>query len=286
LQIKAIINDMENEFKVIKSERDAANKIVQDIYAKLKDASSQLQELEAEHAELVNAKEEAVKALEAAREESNANAKDYRENRKFSLEVRDLVAAGRVDEAKALVAAQVEEWTAKLVGDASLRQEYTSLWTEQRRYMVSELLPGSSLIAQQEAKAAAGKAPAGKGAAGKGGAAAKAPPVPRGAEKAKSIIDSIMAEASREAKARAGAAAVVDEDSGDADEEDEVAAAPAAPAAAAKKAEPYRPPGATAAAGAAANGGAPARLVQDPAAAAAQAFNFKVGCLDCGMYAV
>jgi hypothetical protein len=268
LQIKAIINDMENEFKVIKSERDAANKIVQDIYAKLKDASGQLQELEAEHAELVNAKEEAVKALDAAREESNANAKDYRENRKFSLEVRDLVAAGRIDEAKALVAAQVEEWCAKLAGDATLRKEYTAFWSEQRRYMVSELLPGSSIIAQQEAKAAAGKAPAGKGAAGKG--AAKAPPVARGAEKAKSIIDSIMAEASREAKARASAAAV-DEDSGDADGEDEVAAAPAA--APAKKAEPYRPPGASAAA---ANGGAPARLVQDPAAAAAQAFNFKV----------
>jgi len=44
---------------------------------------------------------------------------------------------------------QVDEWAGKLSTDAMLRKDYEKLWSEQRRYMVSELLPSSSLSAQQ-----------------------------------------------------------------------------------------------------------------------------------------
>jgi len=49
----------------------------------------------------------------------------------------------------ACICEQVEEWLGKLTKDAVLRAEYDKLWSEQRKYMVSELLPTSSLTAQQ-----------------------------------------------------------------------------------------------------------------------------------------
>ncbi|KAJ9527342.1 hypothetical protein QJQ45_025615 [Haematococcus lacustris] len=264
-EIKAIISDMDGEFGVIKSERDMANKIVQEIWVKLSKARDELKEIEAEHAELALAKEAAQRALDSAREETNSSMRSYRENRRFSLQVRDLVAAGQVEEARSLVASQVEEWVTTLTSDSTARKEYEQLWAEQRKYMVSVVLPGSSLSAQAEAKAAQKAA-----AAGKGAAARQAPAPPRGAEKAKSIIESLMAEASREAAvARLRNGGRAEGDSGDEEVPKQVQPV--------KKAEPYRPPQAPAAA---ATVPAPAaKLVSSDAAAnaaAAAAFNFKV----------
>ncbi len=67
----------------------------------------ELQALEAEQADVVALKDAALKALDGTRDETNASMSDFRENRKFSLSVRDLVAASRTDEAAALVRAQV-----------------------------------------------------------------------------------------------------------------------------------------------------------------------------------
>lgn len=195
---------------------------------------------------------------------------DYRENRKLSLEVRDLVAAGRVDEARERAAEQVSSLIAKLSSDTTYRKEYQHLWAQQRRYAVSDLLPESSVAAQQ----AAASKPAAKGAPGKGGKASgpkPPPPKPNGKEKAASIIESLMAQASKEVEALQSrrAAHHAGEDSGDAD--DDVEPAPKA----SKATEPVAPfkPSASSSSTATA---APARLVADPAAAAASAFNFKV----------
>ncbi|KAJ9525493.1 hypothetical protein QJQ45_003265 [Haematococcus lacustris] len=258
---------MDGEFGVIKSERDMANKIVQEIWVKLSKARDELKEIEAEHAELALAKEAAQRALDSAREETNSSMRSYRENRRFSLQIRDLVAAGQVEEARSLVASQVEEWVTTLTSDSTARKEYEQLWAEQRKYMVSVVLPGSSLSAQAEAKAAQKAA-----AAGKGAAARQAPAPPRGAEKAKSIIESLMAEASREAAvARLRNGGRAEGDSGDEEVPKQVQPV--------KKAEPYRPPQAPAAAAAAPVPAPAAKLVSSDAAAnaaAAAAFNFKV----------
>lgn len=269
LQIKDIIADMDKEFDVIKTERNAANGIKKDIWTKLEKVGGELKELEAEQAEAVAKKNEVLEQLEKQRKEIDASMVDYRANRKLSLDVRDMVAAGQVEEARALATQQVDEWLSKLSTDTAARKDYQKLWAEQRRFAVSELLPGSSVYAQQQA-AATKAAPAGKGAApakgaAKGAAAPKAviDPVVSGAQKAKSIIESLLSEASRDAAVRARAAPAYqpdDDDSGDADEE--VEAAPA------KRPEPVvAKPAAPA---------APAKLVTDAAAAAANAFNFKV----------
>lgn len=67
LQIKAIIADMDKEFDVIKTERNAAGGVKKDIYTKLEKANGEMKELEAEHLEAVTAKNNALEALQKIR---------------------------------------------------------------------------------------------------------------------------------------------------------------------------------------------------------------------------
>jgi len=260
-KIKAIVEDMDSEFKVIKTERNAANDVKKDIYGKLEKASAELKELEAEQADVVKAKNDALEQLQKIRSDMDVTLADYRENRKLSLEVRDLVAAGNIAEAREKAAEQVNAQISKLVDDTKYRKEYQHLWAQQRRFVVSELLPESSVQAQQASTSKAAPGKGGKGAAGaKPGAARAAPPVPRGKEKAASLIESIMAQATREVASMAAGRPRQVEESDDADDEVDVPVKKAEPAAAAKPSKPSEP----------------AKLVSNPAEAAANAFNFKV----------
>lgn len=53
-----------------------------------------------------------------------AKSADFYSNRKFSKEVRELLAAGKVDEAQAKCAAQTDEAMARLAGDDEYRVDY------------------------------------------------------------------------------------------------------------------------------------------------------------------
>ena len=114
----------------------------------------------------VDRKNEAWETLEAARREAEGSATDFRDNRKFSLLVRDLVAAGQLEEAKEACKKQVEEGISRFFSDPTFRKEYCKSWAEQRRSAVSVLLPESG-------PALANPAPS---TSAKGGAAAKAAP--------------------------------------------------------------------------------------------------------------
>uniref|UniRef100_A0A7S3R2F2 Uncharacterized protein n=1 Tax=Dunaliella tertiolecta TaxID=3047 RepID=A0A7S3R2F2_DUNTE len=227
-KLKTVLAGMESEFSILKAERDAAYGVVQDIQKKIQDCSKELEEMDEEEKEMTKAKNDAYEALQKAREEKDASMRDYRENRRFALEIRDMVAAGQAEQAKVLAAAQVEEWLGKLTSDTHLRTDYTKLWSEQRKYMVSELLPSSSLSAQQEAAAKAKAAAPSKQAKGKKGEAA-APARPSTAEQAQSLIETLMAQAKTEAAAaESGAKAPRFGDAPEGGEEDQAAAQEAA----------------------------------------------------------
>jgi hypothetical protein len=107
----------------------------------------------------------------------------------------------------------------------SCRRDYIKLWSEQRRYLVSELLPESGAVEPKPAAAA------GKGDKGKGKPAA--PLVPQGAMKAQAIIAAALAEADAAVAAKRLAEpqpAVQEEPSEPEEEEEEAAEVPAAPA--------------------------------------------------------
>ena len=78
------------EFSIIKGERDTASGIIKDFWTQLKTAEGEAAKVESEQKEAVDKKNEALEALEAARRELDGGMVDYRDNRKFSLQVRDL----------------------------------------------------------------------------------------------------------------------------------------------------------------------------------------------------
>ncbi|GLI69751.1 hypothetical protein VaNZ11_014429, partial [Volvox africanus] len=98
-KVKAVIAELESEFAILKSERDQTQVVMREIYTKVKACEAEVKDMEDEQKEVVNAKNDALAALEKARAEVDDSKLDYRENRSFSLKVRDLVTAGQVDEA-------------------------------------------------------------------------------------------------------------------------------------------------------------------------------------------
>ncbi|KAG2433500.1 hypothetical protein HYH02_012618 [Chlamydomonas schloesseri] len=227
-KVKVVIAELDGEFGILKAERDQAQGIIKEIMTKVKACEAEVKDMEEEQKEAVAAKNDALASLDKARNDMNESMVDYRDNRTFSLKVRDMVTAGQVEEARALCAAQMDEFVGKIAADFTFRKEYYSLWASQRRYAVSELLPDSTTVVKEPRAGDVGK-PGAKG--GKPEKGAKAPPPkPQGAEKAKLLIEQLMAEASAEISRKNAGRPPVVEDEGDADdEEDDTPAAPAAP---------------------------------------------------------
>lgn len=243
-KVKATIEELESEFSIIKGERDEASKVMGGFYDQLKAAEKEASKVEEEQKDAVDKKNEAHQALEAAKLEVDATMQDYRDNRKFSLQVRDMMAAGEVEAARELCTAQTDTMMDRLLSDSSFWSEYCQIMAEQRRFPVSELLPESSAAA-----AAANAAAKQSGKAGnKSAASAPVKLVPRGKEKAAELIASIMQSASVEAATRKAAAPPPPEDDyADAREVTEVV-------------KPVAPP----------------KRVENAGAKAAEVFNFKV----------
>eukprot|EP00955_Chlamydomonas_euryale_P018805 200676-Chlamydomonas_euryale.AAC.16 len=86
-KVKAILAEKDSEFSIMKGERDSVSKVVQEKYTELKNAESEAHKVQEEQEAAVERKNEALEALEAARREMDATMADYRENRKFSLQV-------------------------------------------------------------------------------------------------------------------------------------------------------------------------------------------------------
>jgi len=182
-KVRSILSDLQDEFKIITGERDQVKTIISDLQAKLKVVTDALSDLDLERQEIEAHKTEIQEQLKAAREENDAAMFEYRENRKLSLQLRDLVDAGDLGEATKTAEEQVELYLAKLINDPAYRKEYNKLWSEQRKYIVSELLPKSGV-----SSAAPSQAPA----KGEKGARSSAPLVPQGAAKAQAAIAAAM----------------------------------------------------------------------------------------------
>eukprot|EP00798_Chlamydomonas_sp_ICE-L_P014324 gene14324-20309_t len=185
-KIKAVIAEMDGEFSILKGERDSAQKIIKDIYDKLVEVEAGMKVVEEAQAEAVAKKNDALEKLDKARDAANSGMKPYRENRAFSLQVRDMVAAGQVEEAFALCEAQTDNMMSILASDKAYRVTYEKLWSEQRRTPVAEILPGSCATASTSKS----KGPEGPR------------PVAQGAEKAKLLIADLLMQASKEVAVR------------------------------------------------------------------------------------
>lgn len=243
-KIKAVIDEVDSEVNILRGERDQAKDIIDDLQAKLSVVMGALADFDAERQDVESTKRELQEQIRVQREEIDAHMFEWRANRKLSLQLRDLVTEGKLEEATSLAEQQVQSYLTKLLVDSSYRHEYTRLWAEQRRYVVSELLPDSA--------PADVRPPTGSGATGKDGKAGasgrdrsgkpSAPLVPQGAAKAQALIAAALEEANAAIAAKRAAEPAAQHvqpaDSGDGDaagddDEDgaaESAAAPVEPA--------------------------------------------------------
>lgn len=196
-KIGTVIKEMEEEFKILQTEREEAQRIIDDLQGKLKKAEEALQEDQDEQEQAVAEKNNILVQLDQARAGIESKMKDYRENRKFSLQIRDMVAAGQVENAQLLCFEQTDSIMSRYNTNTAFRKQYTELWAKQRRYAVSELLPSScqsSIEVPKPKEQVKGKAaPKPKPAAGIEGLT--------GGDKVKAVLAAVMQEASREAQA-------------------------------------------------------------------------------------
>lgn len=191
-KLKAVIDEIDGEVNILRGERDQAKDIIDDLSKKLTVVNAVIDEFQSERQDIEATKKEVQDQLKALREENDEAMFEFRANRKLGVELRDLVAEGKVEEAKQMAEEQVETYMGKLNSDKAFKQEYIKLWSEQRRYAVSELLPESGNA--EGRPAAAGKG----GPAGKGKDAAtkpSAPLVPQGKAKAEALIAAALQEA-------------------------------------------------------------------------------------------
>jgi uncharacterized coiled-coil DUF342 family protein len=223
-KIKAVIDEVDSEMNILRGERDQAKDIIDELSLKLQAVNAVLGDYDAERQDLEATKREIQDQLKATRDEIDTHMFEYRANRKLSLQLRDLVAEGKLEEAQAMAEQQTEAHLSKILRDAAYRKEYFKLWSEQRKYLVSELLPNSGAVEPRAAPAAAGK---GKG--GKRTDKPAAPLVPQGAAKAQAIIAAALAEAELAvaAKRKEEPAPVPEPDSEEHSEEPAVEAEPA-----------------------------------------------------------
>eukprot|EP00878_Enallax_costatus_P005708 GHUV01005985.1.p1 GENE.GHUV01005985.1~~GHUV01005985.1.p1 ORF type:complete len:449 (+),score=181.87 GHUV01005985.1:226-1572(+) len=189
-KIKAVIDEVDSEMNILRGERDQAKDIIDDLQKKLSAVNAVLADHDAERQDIETTKREIQEQLKSLRDEIDSHMFEYRANRKLSLQLRDMVAEGKLEEAQAMAEQQVEAHLSKIYSDAAYRKEYLKLWSEQRKYLVSELLPNSGTVEAKPSLAAAGK-----GRSGKNADKPAAPLVPQGAAKAQAIIAAALAEA-------------------------------------------------------------------------------------------
>ncbi|KAI8477150.1 MAG: hypothetical protein J3K34DRAFT_516093 [Monoraphidium minutum] len=190
-KVKATIKELEPEVTSLRGERTQAVGILQEIQEKLREVTGGISELEAERGEVEAKKKALQEQIRAVQDESSELMQEWRENRKFSLSVRDLVEAGKLDEARAMCDEQVATYMGRLLNDKAYRKEYEQGWSEQRKYVVSELLPGSG-AAQDVGRGGAGAGARDKGAKGAADAKPRGEPKVEGAAKAAALIEQLM----------------------------------------------------------------------------------------------
>eukprot|EP00775_Hariotina_reticulata_P001871 gene1871-2208_t len=193
-KIKAVIDEVESEINILRGERDQAKDIIDDLQKKLQAVTAVLADYDAERQDIETTKRELQEQIKGKRDEIDAGMFEYRANRKLSLQLRDLVDEGKLEEATGIAEEQVDSYLVKLNTDKVYRRDYIKLWSEQRKYLVSELLPQSGNVTVA--------APAKTTAKGKAAPKPAERLVPQGAAKAQAIIAAALQEAEAEAAAK------------------------------------------------------------------------------------
>lgn len=130
--MEASLEGVEADCRALRSELQVA-KVVRDKFKEEeRGVAASMSEVYAERAQIKEVKDAAYNRMAERKSGTRAKVTDFYENRRFSRRVRQLLAEGKLEEARDLCAEQQEEAHAKLNTDDAYRAEYFKLWGQQR----------------------------------------------------------------------------------------------------------------------------------------------------------
>eukprot|EP00803_Ostreobium_quekettii_P004157 evm.model.scf_1037.3 EVM.evm.TU.scf_1037.3 scf_1037:15004-17120(+) len=125
-------DSLEKELRVLRDERKQCQNVWKELQAVEDKIAESLKAIEAEVDAAVTEKNSRLGKLREAKSARRAKMADWNQNRDFSRKVRNMVAEGHMEEAKALCTEYNEKLMAKLNTDKEYRASYLTLWERQR----------------------------------------------------------------------------------------------------------------------------------------------------------
>jgi hypothetical protein len=204
-RIKAELAEHEDEFKVLRGEKDTQHAILEKYRQQEDVLEKEVDDLFTQRHKIKELGDVAYARLSELKNDQRSRNDEYYNNRRLSRKVRELLAAGELFEAKKLCDQQMEKAHEKLAADGAYRAEYYALWEQQRK------APLDSLDAEKEEKEGDEEnsnriANENKNGGGGGSKRPRLPSAPP-AKKAEALIAAVLEEAKEEFERLRAAAA-------------------------------------------------------------------------------
>ncbi|KAL4422959.1 hypothetical protein ABPG75_009156 [Micractinium tetrahymenae] len=196
-ELQDALKEHEGDLKALRQEMDVQRQILDKLREHEKDIDREVEEVITERRRCREVMEQAYQRLNALKKEQWSKNNMFYSNRGFSRNIRKLVEEGKLEEARAACAEQMEEAHEQLKADSAFRAEYFALWETQRKQPV-----------HADEVDAALPPPSGKGKKGKG--APKEEEAVDPAKKAEAAIAALLEQARTAARAKAAAAAAAE----------------------------------------------------------------------------
>ena len=205
-RIKAELAEHEDEFKVLRGEKDTQHAILEKYRLQEDVLEKEVDDFFTQRRKMKELGDVAYARLSELKKDQRSQNDEYYNNRRLSRKVRELLAAGELFEAKKLCDQQMEKAHEKLATDGAYRAEYFALWEQQRKAPLDSLDDEED---EKEGDEENSNRIANENKNGGGGGGSKRPRLPSAppAKKAEALIAAVLEEAKEEFERLRAAAA-------------------------------------------------------------------------------
>jgi len=131
--LRAELKEHDAELSVLRKEKDTQQAILTKFREQESEADSKVEAAMAERRKVKELQDAAFTRMNEARKSQRTKNDAHFTNRRLSRTVRELIAAGKVEEARAMCAKQMEEMHAKLASNDEFRGQYYAQWEEVKK---------------------------------------------------------------------------------------------------------------------------------------------------------
>lgn len=132
-KLRAELREHDAELSVLRKEKDTQQGILTKFREQEAEADSKVEAAMAERRKVKDLQDAAYTRMNEARKSQRTKNDAHFTNRRLSRTVRELIAAGKVEEARAMCAEQMEEMHTKLASNDEFRAHYYAQWEEVKK---------------------------------------------------------------------------------------------------------------------------------------------------------